>query len=57
MLIGVRPADAGKPMRVYRNDVKLPGADPDGDGLGTELERQLKTCSVANGFIRWLQLQ
>jgi len=47
MLIGVRPADAGKPMRVYRNDVRLPGADPDGDGLGTELERQLKTCSVA----------
>ena len=51
MLIGVRPADADKPMRVYRNDVKLPGADPDGDGLGTELERQLNTCSVATDVL------
>jgi hypothetical protein len=47
LLIGVRPADGGRPMRLYRNDVNLPGADPDRDGLGTQLERQLKTCSVA----------
>jgi hypothetical protein len=48
LLIGVQAEDGGKPMRLYRNDVKLPGADPDGDGLGTELERQLKTCSAAS---------
>ena len=46
LLIGVRPADGGKPMRLYRNDVKLSGADPDDDGLGTGLELQLQTCSL-----------
>lgn len=44
-LLGVREADAGKPIRVYRNDAKLPNYDLDGDGLGLLLEQQLKTCS------------
>lgn len=39
--------DSAPPVRVLRNDVALDGADPDRDGLGAGLERQLKTCSVA----------
>lgn len=46
LLLGVQADDSGKPIRVYRNDFKLAGADPDGDGLGSGLERQLKTCSA-----------
>lgn len=35
----------GGPIRLVRNDVRLSGHDPDGDGLGTELEAHLGTCS------------
>lgn len=39
-----------EPVRLVRNDVALPGHDPDGDGLGTELEAALGTCSSLTGF-------
>jgi hypothetical protein len=33
------------PVRLVRNDGLLAGHDPDGDGLGTELETDIGTCS------------
>ncbi|HEU0248631.1 MAG TPA: hypothetical protein VFR38_16260 [Gaiellaceae bacterium] len=36
------------PARLVRNDARLPWHDVDGDGLGTELEAVLQTCSHRN---------
>lgn len=44
MVGGVFP-DQSRPLRLVRNDRALSGHDPDGDGLGTELEKQIGTCS------------
>ncbi|MGH9693447.1 MAG: hypothetical protein ACRD5Z_04845 [Bryobacteraceae bacterium] len=44
MIGGVFP-DQSRPLRLVRNDRALSGHDPDGDGLGTELEKQIGTCS------------
>lgn len=43
---------SGQPgaARLIRNDVALSGHDPDHDGLGTELETSLGTCSTLSGF-------
>ncbi len=53
MVAPVWPASGG-PIRLVRNDVRLSGHDPDGDGLGTELEAAIGTCSqtadIANNF-------
>lgn len=46
-LLVATAADDASPVRMYRNDVAFSGADPDRDGLGVELERQLQTCSSA----------
>ena len=40
----------GGKVRFVRNDAPLSGHDPDGDGLGTELEREIGTCSTLSGF-------
>lgn len=40
-----RPADAPGDLRLLRNDLYLDGHDPDNDGLGTEAEAQIGTCS------------
>lgn len=40
-----RPADAPGDIRLLRNDLYLDGHDPDNDGLGTEAEAQIGTCS------------
>lgn len=45
-LMGTSPDQGNRKVRLLRNDAKLAGRDPDGDGLGSQLERQLKTCSV-----------
>ncbi|MFI7134308.1 hypothetical protein ACIBQ1_52180 [Nonomuraea sp. NPDC050153] len=44
----VVPTVPGGPVRVMRNDVALAGHDPDKDGLGSELERELGTCAALN---------
>ncbi len=41
--------DVPGPIRLVRNDVALAGHDPDGDGLGTELETNIGTCSSLSG--------
>lgn len=45
-LIGTSPVHAHRRIRLLRNDGALAGRDPDGDGLGSQLEAQLKTCST-----------
>lgn len=37
------------PARLLRNDAGISGHDPDGDGLGTNLESALGTCSSLSG--------
>jgi hypothetical protein len=37
--------------RLIRNDAALSGHDPDGDGLGIELEEALGTCSYSTGIV------
>jgi len=39
------------PVRWARNDAALSGHDPDHDGLGTELERAVGTCSLAKEVV------
>jgi hypothetical protein len=39
------------PLRLIRNDAALAGHDPDGDGLGTELETQIGTCSTLHDIV------
>lgn len=41
----VENPDPPGPVRLVRNDLYIAGHDPDGDGLGTELEKQIGTCS------------
>jgi hypothetical protein len=50
MLGGVFP-DQTRPVRLVRNDRALSGHDPDGDGLGTELEKQIGTCSSTHEVV------
>ncbi len=50
MVGGVFP-DETRPLRLVRNDGALSGHDPDGDGLGTELERQIGTCSTTHEVV------
>lgn len=45
VMIGTVWPDSSGPLRLVRNDGGLPGHDPDGDQLGTELEKQIGTCS------------
>jgi hypothetical protein len=40
------------PARIVRNDAALTRHDPDGDGLGSELESQLGTCSRPTGTVK-----
>lgn len=37
-------------VRLVRNDCAIPGHDPDKDGLGSELEAAVGTCSSLTGF-------
>ena len=46
--------DVPGPIRLVRNDASLSGHDPDHDGLGTELEANVGTCSALTGGAgRW----
>lgn len=50
VVVGVnRWATAGV-ARLIRNDAAISGHDPDRDGLGSELEEKLGTCSELNGW-------
>jgi Right handed beta helix region len=46
IVVGVPQTVAAGRARLVRNDVALPGRDPDGDGLGSELEKAIGTCST-----------
>ena len=52
MLVGSPPDIPGGRVRLTRNDVGLAGHDADGDGLGTELEVKIGTCTIRAGT-RW----
>lgn len=45
IMVGSKWPDPEGDLRLVRNDARLPGHDPDGDGLGSELERAIGTCS------------
>jgi hypothetical protein len=45
-MVGEGFPDQTRPLRLVRNDRALAGHDPDGDGFGTELEKQIGTCST-----------
>ncbi len=44
-MVASRWPDPAGDIRLIRNDNALSGHDPDGDGLGTELEKYIGTCS------------
>jgi Metallo-peptidase family M12B Reprolysin-like len=46
VVVGVPRVVAAGTTRLVRNDVALPGRDPDRDGLGSELEKAIGTCST-----------
>lgn len=52
VVVGVPQGTTTGRVRFIRNDVAFTGHDPDGDGLGSELEAALGTCSVLSGFAR-----
>lgn len=41
---------AGQRMHLVRNDRRLSGHDTDGDGLGSDLEAALGTCTTLSGY-------
>ncbi len=53
-MVGGRWPDPAGELRLIRNDNRIPGHDPDGDGLGSQLEAAIGTCStlheIAGGF-------
>jgi hypothetical protein len=50
MVAGRWPDPMGE-IRLIRNDNKIPGHDPDGDGLGSQLETSIGTCSSLSGVV------
>jgi len=48
-LVGRSALGAALPARLMRNDGGIAGHDPDGDGLGSNLESALGTCSSLSG--------
>ena len=50
-MIAGRWPDATGELHLIRNDANLPGHDPDGDGLGTQLEAAIGTCSSRTGMV------
>jgi len=52
VIVAVPPGSWPGRVRLVRNDVRLAGHDPDGDGLGTELENALGTCASATSIVR-----
>ena len=49
MVAGQWPTPTGE-IRLIRNDNLIAGRDPDGDGLGSGLERAIGTCSALSGL-------
>jgi hypothetical protein len=50
-MIGEGFPDQTRPVRLVRNDRALAGHDPDGDALGSELEKQIGTCSTTREVV------
>ncbi|MCI0400803.1 MAG: hypothetical protein L0Z68_05830 [Gammaproteobacteria bacterium] len=50
VIIGVPQNFSPGKLQLLRNDVNLSGHDPDKDGLGTELETALGSCSSLSGI-------
>jgi hypothetical protein len=48
VMLGSLWPDLVGPIRLVRNDAGIAGHDPDGDLLGSELERNIGTCSKRN---------
>jgi len=51
VMVGALWPDLVGPIRLVRNDAGIAGHDPDGDSLGTELERNMGTCSSRNEVV------
>ena len=51
MMVGSVWPDITGPIRLIRNDYALTGHDPDKDNLGTELEKQIGTCSTSRDIV------
>lgn len=49
-MIGGRWPDPTGELHLIRNDDRIPGRDPDGDGLGSRLEAAIGTCSTRTGL-------
>ncbi|CAA9295464.1 MAG: hypothetical protein AVDCRST_MAG93-4221 [uncultured Chloroflexia bacterium] len=52
LIIAVPSSGKSGPVRFFRNDTGLRAHDPDNDGLGTELETALGTCSNLTSVAR-----
>jgi hypothetical protein len=50
MVAGRWPDPTGE-IRLIRNDNKISGHDPDGDGLGSRLETSIGTCSSLSSVV------
>ena len=51
LMVGSVWPDITGPLRLIRNDYAISGHDPDKDFLGTELEKQIGTCSTSRDIV------
>jgi hypothetical protein len=51
VIVAARTDVSAGAIRLVRNDVNMSGHDTDGDGLGSELEAAIGTCTTKTGFV------